>query len=116
MMRKPVGECDGLRVIRCGLMALAILLVPNCRPASSLEMTPELRKVVDGARAEGKLTVESPPSLMGGGDAVKEAADWIDTYRHIWEERFDRLDDYLRELQRRQTHSSEEQQSSDDQQ
>lgn len=77
MMRKPVGECDGLRVIRCGLMALAILLVPNCRPASSLEMTPELRKVVDGARAEGKLTVESPPSLMGGGDAVKEAADWI---------------------------------------
>jgi DNA-binding transcriptional ArsR family regulator len=49
-------------------------------------------------------------------ERLKEAADWIDTYRHIWEERFDRLDDYLRELQRRQTHSSEEQQSSDDQQ
>jgi len=33
---------------------------------------------------------------------LKEAADWIETYRHIWEERFDRLDEYLRELQRRQ--------------
>jgi DNA-binding transcriptional ArsR family regulator len=32
-------------------------------------------------------------------EPLKEAADWIDTYRHIWEERFDRLDAYLRELQ-----------------
>jgi DNA-binding transcriptional ArsR family regulator len=30
---------------------------------------------------------------------LKEAADWISDYRHIWEERFDRLDEYLRELQ-----------------
>jgi len=46
---------------------------------------------------------------------LKEAADWIDTYRHIWDQRFDRLDEYLRDLQRRQEHT-EEQQSSDDQQ
>jgi DNA-binding transcriptional ArsR family regulator len=32
-------------------------------------------------------------------EPLKEAADWIETYRHIWEERFDRLDAYLRELQ-----------------
>lgn len=25
--------------------------------------------------------------------------DWVDRYRHLWEERFDRLDEYLRELQ-----------------
>lgn len=77
MIRKLQESGERLGVIRLGLIMLAILLLPNCRPAFSLEMTPELRKVVDGAKAEGKLTVESPPNLMGGGDSVKEAADWI---------------------------------------
>ena len=30
---------------------------------------------------------------------LKEVADWVEHYRLLWEERFDRLDDYLRELQ-----------------
>jgi DNA-binding transcriptional ArsR family regulator len=30
---------------------------------------------------------------------LKDAADWIDRYRRLWEERFDRLEGYLRELQ-----------------
>jgi len=30
---------------------------------------------------------------------LKEAADWLEEYRRFWEESFDRLDDYLRELQ-----------------
>jgi DNA-binding transcriptional ArsR family regulator len=30
---------------------------------------------------------------------LKEVSDWLDYYRRIWEESFDRLDDYLRELQ-----------------
>lgn len=30
---------------------------------------------------------------------LKEVADWAEEYRRIWEARFDRLDDYLRELQ-----------------
>jgi DNA-binding transcriptional ArsR family regulator len=30
---------------------------------------------------------------------LKEVAEWIDTYRHIWEQRFDRLESYLQELQ-----------------
>jgi DNA-binding transcriptional ArsR family regulator len=30
---------------------------------------------------------------------LKEVADWAEHYRHIWEERLDRLDDYLREIQ-----------------
>jgi DNA-binding transcriptional ArsR family regulator len=30
---------------------------------------------------------------------LKDAADWIDYYRQFWEQSFDRLDDYLRELQ-----------------
>jgi DNA-binding transcriptional ArsR family regulator len=30
---------------------------------------------------------------------LKEANDWIDQYRQFWEERFDRLDEFLRDLQ-----------------
>lgn len=30
---------------------------------------------------------------------LKDVADWIERYRQLWEERHDRLDDYLRELQ-----------------
>jgi DNA-binding transcriptional ArsR family regulator len=30
---------------------------------------------------------------------LKEVADWAERYRHIWEQRFDRLDAYLTELQ-----------------
>lgn len=30
---------------------------------------------------------------------LKEVADWVEEYRRIWEQRFDRLDVYLRELQ-----------------
>lgn len=32
-------------------------------------------------------------------NALKEADDWIEEYRRLWEERLDRLDDYLRVLQ-----------------
>lgn len=31
--------------------------------------------------------------------ALKEADDWLDEYRRLWEERLDRLDDYLKTLQ-----------------
>ncbi len=31
--------------------------------------------------------------------ALKSIDDWLERYRKLWEERFDRLDDYLRELQ-----------------
>jgi DNA-binding transcriptional ArsR family regulator len=30
---------------------------------------------------------------------LKDVSDWIERYRAIWEERFGRLDEYLRELQ-----------------
>jgi len=29
---------------------------------------------------------------------LKEAADWLDHYRHYWEESFDRLDEHLRAI------------------
>ena len=30
---------------------------------------------------------------------LREVADWVGTYRRLWEQSFDRLDDYLREIQ-----------------
>ena len=32
-------------------------------------------------------------------EPLKEASDWIAQYRQFWEESFDRLDEYLQELQ-----------------
>ena len=29
---------------------------------------------------------------------LKEVADWTERYRHVWEQRFDRLDTYLQQL------------------
>lgn len=31
---------------------------------------------------------------------LKEAVDWLEHYRRFWEESFDRLDEYLQEIQR----------------
>ena len=33
---------------------------------------------------------------------LKEAADWVEKYRHFWEESFDRLDEYLKEMQKKE--------------
>ncbi len=33
---------------------------------------------------------------------LKEASDWIGAYSRFWEERFDRLDDYLKQLQEKE--------------
>ena len=33
-------------------------------------------------------------------ERLKDVANWVEHYRDQWEERFDRIDDYLRELQK----------------
>lgn len=38
------------------------------------------------------------PSRLDAGP-LKDAANWLDHYRRFWEQSFDRLDDYLRQLQ-----------------
>jgi len=35
--------------------------------------------------------------------ALKDVDDWLERYRQLWEERLDRLEDYLRELQAKET-------------
>jgi DNA-binding transcriptional ArsR family regulator len=35
--------------------------------------------------------------------ALKAVTEWLDDYRRLWEQSFDRLDDYLAELQNKET-------------
>jgi DNA-binding transcriptional ArsR family regulator len=50
-----------------------------------------------GLIARGRQAQWRPCRLEAG--PLKEAADWLEHYRRFWEESFDRLEDYLRELQ-----------------
>jgi DNA-binding transcriptional ArsR family regulator len=38
------------------------------------------------------------------GARLKEAADWVNSYKEFWEESFDRLDAYLKEVQKEAKH------------
>jgi DNA-binding transcriptional ArsR family regulator len=40
--------------------------------------------------------------------ALKEADDWLEEYRRLWEQRLDRLDDYLKTLQAKQKQNTRE--------
>ncbi|HEV7238400.1 MAG TPA: metalloregulator ArsR/SmtB family transcription factor [Thermoanaerobaculia bacterium] len=50
-----------------------------------------------GLIARGREAQWRPCRLDAG--PLKEVADWVDHYRRHWEESFDRLDAYLREIQ-----------------
>jgi DNA-binding transcriptional ArsR family regulator len=39
-------------------------------------------------------------------DRLRDVAIWVEQYRRLWEERFDRLDVYLRELQQQEEERS----------
>jgi len=41
------------------------------------------------------------PARLDAGP-LKDVADWVEEYRRHWEERFERLDDYLRELKEKE--------------
>ena len=49
-----------------------------------------------GLIARGREAQWRPCRLEAG--RLREVADWVEHYRRFWEESFDRLDDYLREL------------------
>lgn len=52
-----------------------------------------------GLIARGREAQWRPCRLEAG--PLKQASDWIETYRRFWEESFDRLEVYLREIQNR---------------
>jgi len=49
-----------------------------------------------GLIARGRAAQWRPSRIEAG--RLKQVADWLEDYRHIWEARLDRLDDYLQEL------------------
>ena len=51
--------------------------------------------ITQGRRAQWRPCRLEPAPL-------KNVAEWLDRYRTTWEERFDRLDEYLRELQQKE--------------
>ena len=53
-----------------------------------------------GLIARGRDAQWRPCRLQAG--PLKDADDWLEQYRRLWEESFHRLDDYLRELQRKE--------------
>jgi hypothetical protein len=48
----------------------------------------------------GRQAQWRPCRLQAG--PLKDVADWLEHYRSFWDESFDRLDDYLREIQAQQ--------------
>ena len=53
-----------------------------------------------GLIARGREAQWRPCRLKAG--PLKRAADWLEHYRRFWEQSFDRLDDFLRESQRKE--------------
>ena len=51
--------------------------------------------IVRGQRAQYRpCAIDASP--------LKEISTWAEQYRPVWEERFDRMDNYIRQLQREQ--------------
>lgn len=53
-----------------------------------------------GLISRGRDAQWRPCSLSAG--PLKDVADWVGHYRKFWEESFDRLDEYLREIQKKE--------------
>ena len=67
--------------------------------AMSLPAVSKHLKVLEraGLVARGRRAQWRPAQLQA--EPLHEAADWLADYRRFWEERLDRFDEYLRELQ-----------------
>src|SRR6266404_6136248 len=59
-----------------------------------------------GLISRGREAQWRPCRLEAG--PLKDVADWVEHYRRFWEQSLDRLDDYLRELQKKEKKRSEE--------
>lgn len=56
-------------------------------------------KVLEKAGLISKTKDAQYRSCKINGTPLKDATDWIEEFRAIWEESFDRLDEYLKEIQ-----------------
>lgn len=89
-----------LATLRYGEVTVKQLAEPF---AISLPAITKHLKVLEkaGLISRGREAQWRPSRLEAG--PLKEAADWIDEYRQMWEARLDRLDEYLRELQQKES-------------
>ena len=91
------------RAILARLMAGEVSVTELAEPFTiSLPAVSKHLKVLEqaGLIARGREAQWRPCRLEA--DQLKEVADWVEGYRRFWEqsqERYDRLDDYLREAQ-----------------
>ncbi|TQE70386.1 helix-turn-helix transcriptional regulator [Leptospira noguchii] len=89
-----------LATLRYGEVTVKQLAEPF---AISLPAITKHLKVLEkaGLISRGREAQWRPSRLEAG--PLKEAADWIDKYRQMWEARLDRLDEYLQELQQKES-------------
>jgi len=91
------------RAILARLAAGAAAVTELAAPfAMSLPAISKHLKVLEraGLIARGREAQWRPCRLAAG--PLKDAAEWLAHYRRFWEQSFDRLDDYLRKLQRKE--------------
>lgn len=55
-----------------------------------------------GLVEEGREAQYRPRRLRP--EALREVSDWLEQYRKLWDDRLDRLEDYLQELQKKDKH------------
>ena len=55
--------------------------------------------MLDSADRSGKRAATMREGNPEFWEPLKDAAEWLEHYRHFWEQSFDRLADYLGELQ-----------------
>lgn len=71
-------------------------------PVSQPQVSKHLKVLKDvglvKSRNEGRKRLYRLDAL-----ALKPVHDWIKDYEHLWNERLDRLDDYLHEIQRKES-------------
>lgn len=82
--------------LRSGVASVGDLAGPH---AMSLPAISKHLKVLErsGLIERGRAAQWRPCQLQAA--PLREAVDWLESYRRHWEESFDRLDDYLQQLQ-----------------
>ena len=82
-----------------GETSVSDLARPFMKDMSAPAITKHL-KVLEkaGLISKGREAQWRPCKL--NGEPFKEVADWVDHYRKFWEDSFDRLDEYLKKIQK----------------